>query len=138
MAGGRGSRRGARSSSLADTDAEALVDSCRAGARFAEASDADLAALEAAFAPLYAKLDQHPETKAFIERIQELKQSTPPEPELAIPLGLHRHGPGASRRWHGDGAAYLNGTYRFVLTKEDARKAGEPESDGFPREHLDR
>ena len=96
-------RDAARSSSLADTDAEALVDSCRAGARFAEASDADLAALEAAFAPTYAKLDQHPETKAFIERIRTLKESTPPDPELAIPR-LHRHGPGASRRWHGDGA----------------------------------
>ena len=126
-------RDAARSSSLADTDAEALVDSCRAGARFAEASDTDLAALEAAFAPTYAKLDQHPETKAFIERIRTLKQSTPPDPELAIPSGCTGTAPEQAAGGTGTAPAYLNGTYRFVLTKEDARKAGEPDLSGFPR-----
>ncbi len=56
-----------RSAVLAEKDAKAVGDSCEAGARFAEASAEDLAALEAAFAPVYAKLQQHPETKAFIE-----------------------------------------------------------------------
>src|SRR5918996_4529196 len=60
----------ARSAALADKDAQTVGNSCAAGARFAEAPAADLAALKAAFAPVYAKLEQHPETKAFIERIR--------------------------------------------------------------------
>jgi TRAP-type transport system periplasmic protein len=122
----------ARSISLADTDAQALADSCVAGARFAEASDADLAALEAAFAPVFAKLQQHPETKAFIERIRALKESTPPERDLAIPSDCTGTAPEQASGGTGNAPAYLNGTYRYVLTKEDARKAGEPDLSPYP------
>jgi TRAP-type transport system periplasmic protein len=121
----------ARSAALADKDARALDVACRSGARFAEASAADLAALETAFAPVYAKLEQHPETKAFIERIQELKQSTP-EPVLSIPADCTGEAPQAGGST-GTAPLRLNGTYRFVLTKEDARKAGEPDLSGLPR-----
>ena len=117
----------ARSTALADTDARALGDACAVGARFAEASSADLAALEAAFAPVYAKLQQHPETKAFIERIRALKQSTAPEPKLAIPSDCTGKAPEQAAGDTGTAPAHLNGTYRYVLTKEDARKAGEPD-----------
>lgn len=113
----------ARSAALADKDAHALGDACGSGARFAEASAADLAALEAAFAPVYAELQQHPETKGFIERIEALKASTPPEPVVSIPSDCTGTAPGQATGDTGTAPAYLNGTYRYVLTKEDARKA---------------
>ncbi len=122
-----------RSAALADKDAQALGVACESGARFAEASDADLAALEAAFAPVYADLEQHPQTKAFIDRIGALKESTPPEPELAIPSNCTGKSPEQAARDTGTAPAHLNGTYRYVLTKEDARKAGEPDLSEYPR-----
>jgi TRAP-type C4-dicarboxylate transport system substrate-binding protein len=121
-----------RSNALADTDAKALGDACGVGARFAEASGADLAALEAAFAPEYAKLRQHPETKAFIERIRALKASTPAGPALTIPSDCTGKAPEQAAAGTGTAPAFLNGTYRYVLTKEAARKAGEPDLSPYP------
>jgi TRAP-type C4-dicarboxylate transport system substrate-binding protein len=121
-----------RSAALADTDARALRDACATGARYAEASSAEVAALEAAFAPVYAKLRQHPETRTFIERIQALKESTPPEPQLAIPAECTGKAPEQAAGDTGTAPAHLNGTYRFVLTKEAARKAGERDLSAYP------
>jgi TRAP-type C4-dicarboxylate transport system substrate-binding protein len=120
-----------RSAAIAETDAEALVHACVGGARFAEASDADLAALKAAFAPVYANLRQHPETKAFIERIQALKRSTPPDPGLAIPSDCTGKAPERTAGGTGTAPAQLNGTYRYVLTQEDADKVGDRDT-GYP------
>jgi hypothetical protein len=120
-----------RSAALADKDGEGLGDSCAAGGRFAEASAADLAALEAAFAPVYANLQQHSETKAFIERIRALKQSTTPEPSLAIPSECTGEAPEQAGAATGTAPAFLNGTYRWVLTQADADKVGDPDT-GYP------
>jgi TRAP-type transport system periplasmic protein len=117
----------ARSAGLADKDAQALGAACRSGARFAEASADDLAALKAAFAPVYAKLEQHPETKAFIERIQALKQSTP-EAVLSIPSDCSGEAPKQASAGRGTALAFLNGTYRYVITRKDADKVGDPET----------
>jgi len=122
----------ARSAALAGKDARTVGDSCAAGARFAEASAADLAALEAAFAPVYANLQRHPETKAFIERIRALKESADAEPVLSIPAVCTGEAPEQASGGGGTAPAYLNGTYRYVLTKEDARKAGEPDLSPYP------
>jgi TRAP-type transport system periplasmic protein len=122
-----------RSTALADTDAQALRDACAVGARYAEASSAEAAALEAAFAPVYANLRQHPETKTFIERIRALKESTAPEPKLAIPSDCTGKAPERAAGDAGTAPAYLNGTYRYVLTKAAARKAGEPDLSEYPR-----
>jgi hypothetical protein len=121
----------ARSAAVADKDVQALGDSCAAGGRFAEASAADLAALEAAFAPVYANLQQHSETKAFIERIRALKQSTTPEPSLAIPSECTGEAPEQAGAATGTAPAFLNGTYRWVLTQADADKVGDPDT-GYP------
>ena len=120
-----------RSASLADKDAKALSDACATGARFAEASAVDLAALEAAFASVYAKLEQHPETKAFIERIQALKESTPAEPRLSIPSDCTGKAPEQVTGVTEPVPAYLNGTYRFVLTQADADRVGDTDP-GYP------
>jgi hypothetical protein len=121
----------ARSPALADTDARALGESCASGVRFAEASEADLAALEAAFAPVYANLQRQPDTRAFIERIQTLKHSTAPESELVIPSDCTGKVP-EQTTVTGTAPADLNGTYRYLLTQEDADKARDPET-GFPQ-----
>ena len=118
-----------RSTALVDTDARYLGESCEAGARFALATDADLAALQEAFVPLYATLGQDPETQGFIEQIQELKSSTPFEP--APPFGpecMGEAGGQAAAAGGGSAPAFLNGVYRYVLTQEDADEVGDPEN----------
>jgi TRAP-type C4-dicarboxylate transport system substrate-binding protein len=122
-----------RVAALADRDAQSLKNACRSGARFATASPADLAALRGAFAPVYASLERDPQTKAFIERIQALKRSTSAEAPLAIPAGCTGKAPEQPAASTGTAPADLNGTYRYLLTKEDARKAGDPELDAFPQ-----
>ena len=121
-----------RVAALADRDAQSLKNACRSGARFANASPADLAALRGAFASVYASLERDPQTKAFIERIQALKRSTSAEAPLAIPVGCTGKAPEQPAASTGTAPADLNGTYRYLLTKEDARKVGDPEVDQFP------
>jgi TRAP-type C4-dicarboxylate transport system substrate-binding protein len=121
------------SAALADTDAHALTDACASGARFAEASAGDLAALEAAFAPVYTDLQQDPQTKAFIERIQALKESTPAGPALFIPPDCTGEAPEQPTGVTGTAPAYLNGTYRFEITLAEARMAGQVDpGDTYP------
>jgi TRAP-type transport system periplasmic protein len=120
-----------RSAALADKDAQTVGASCAAGARFAEASAADRAALEAAFAPVYADLEQHPQTKAFMERIRALKGSTPSEPMLFIPSGCVGKAPEQATAVTEPAPAYLNGTYRWVLTQADADQVGDTDA-GYP------
>ena len=121
-----------RVAALADRDAQSLKNACRSGARFATASPADLAALRGAFAPVYASLERDPPTKAFIERIQALKRSAPAGAPLAIPAGCTGKAPEQPAAHAGTVPADLNGTYRYLLTKDDARKVGDPEVDQFP------
>ena len=117
---------------LADRDAQSLKNACQLGARFATASPADLAALRSAFAPVYASLERDPQTKAFIQRIQALKRSTAAEAPLAIPAGCTGRAPEQSAANSGTAPVDLNGTYRYLLTKEDAREGGEANLDEFP------
>jgi TRAP-type C4-dicarboxylate transport system substrate-binding protein len=121
-----------RSAALADRDTQSLKVACQSGTRFADASQADLASLRKAFAPVYTSLEQDSQTKAFIQRIRALKQSTPAGAPLAIPAGCTGKAPAHPAASTGTAPADLNGTYRYLLTKEDARKAGDPEVDEFP------
>jgi TRAP-type C4-dicarboxylate transport system substrate-binding protein len=77
----------ARSTGMVDTDQRLMDSLCGSGARFASASPANIAKLRTAFAPVYASLDQDPQTRKFIGQIQQLKQRTPAGPALAIPPG---------------------------------------------------
>jgi TRAP-type transport system periplasmic protein len=121
-----------RSAALADRDAQSLNNICQSGARLANASPADQTALRKAFAPVYARLARDPATKAFIEQIRALKRSTPAGVPLAIPAGCTGKAPEQPAEQSGTAPADLNGTYRYVLTKEDARKGGEANLDEFP------
>lgn len=117
-----------RSAALADREGKALDVACQAGARFAEASKADLAALREAFEPVYANLRRHPATKAFIERIQALKRSTPAGPGLAVPSECTGTAPDRPSVAAAKPPTSLNGTYRWVLTQKDADKVGDLET----------
>ncbi len=121
-----------RIAALADRDAQSLKNACRSGARFANASPADLAALRNAFAPVYASLEQDPQTKAFIERIQALKRSTAAEAPLAIPAGCTGKAPARPAASAGTVPADLNGVYRYTITKKDAIAAGAGDDPDYP------
>jgi len=121
-----------RIAALADRDAQSLKNACRSGARFANASPADLAALRNAFAPVYASLEQDPQTKAFIERIQALKRSTAAEAPLAIPAGCTGKAPEQPAASAGTVPADLNGVYRYTITKKDAIAAGAGDDPDYP------
>jgi TRAP-type C4-dicarboxylate transport system substrate-binding protein len=118
--------------SLADHDAQRLERACRAGARFANATKDDLAALHEAFAPVYASLEQDPQTKAFIQQIEDLKRSTPVGTPLGVPATCAGKAPAKPAKQAGSVPSSLNGTYRYELTKEDALRVGDPEADQFP------
>jgi TRAP-type C4-dicarboxylate transport system substrate-binding protein len=122
----------AQSVALMDHDAESLQNACKGGAHFANASKEDLAALREAFAPVYTDMEQDTETKGFIHQIQELKQSTPADEPLAIPAGCGGKAPAQADAKSATASAELNGTYRYTLTKEDARRFNDPEIDLFP------
>src|SRR4029453_11529543 len=88
---------------LADRDAELVAFTCKSGTRFANASQADLGRLRKAFALVYAKLRDDPQTKAFIEQIQALKRSTPAGAALRIPAGCPGAAPAAPAGAHQQG-----------------------------------
>jgi TRAP-type C4-dicarboxylate transport system substrate-binding protein len=117
---------------LADRDARSLKNACRSGARFATASPADLAALRGAFAPVYASLERDPQTKAFLERIQALRRSTPAEAPLAIPAGCTGKASEQPAASTGMVPADLNGVYRYTITKKDAIAAGAGGDPDYP------
>jgi len=121
-----------RSVSLADHDAQSLQKACQAGARFANASRGDLASLNEAFVPVYASLEQDPQTKAFIQQIEGIKRSTAAGASLIIPARCTGKAPAKVTNQSGMAPASLNGTYRYELTREDARKFNDPEIDQFP------
>ena len=122
-----------RSVELVDKDAENLQKACQVGARFANASEEDLAALRDGFATVYTSLEQDVQTKAFIQQIQELKQSTPADEPLAIPAGCGGKAPAQADAKAATASAELNGTYRHTLTKEDALRFNDEEIEQFPR-----
>ena len=121
-----------RSAALADRDTQSLNDACQSGARFANASPADLAALRKAFVPVYASLEQDPQTKAFIQQIQALKRSTSAGAPLVIPAGCTGKAPARPATNTGTVPADLNGVYRYTITKNDAIAAGAGDDPDYP------
>jgi TRAP-type transport system periplasmic protein len=112
----------AHSTGMVQDETRIAGEVCQAGARFADASAADLAALRQRFAPVYAGLEADPQTKAMIEQIVALKKSTPPGPALAVPAACAGRAPGQPEQGT-TVTSQLNGTYRWVLSKHDASTA---------------
>ena len=94
---------------------------CRRG-HVVLASQADLAGLEQAVRPLYAQLESDPEIKATIAAIRELKRRTPPDRAPKIPASCSRQG-GATRAGQDD-PSFLDGTYRWRITRAASLKVG--------------
>jgi len=69
---------------LPDPDQKALNRACAAGARAVVATPADLAALKAAVAPVYASIERDTQTRSFVQAIRALKRRTL-APALAVP-----------------------------------------------------
>ena len=122
----------AHTTASADQDASSLKNACQTGARFANASKDELAALQKAFRPVLASLEKDAKTKAFIEQIQELKRTTPAGEPLSIPAQCTGKASEQPDEKDGTVPSALNGTYRYVLTKDDARKGGERSLDDYP------
>jgi TRAP-type C4-dicarboxylate transport system substrate-binding protein len=123
----------ARSTGMADTDQRLTKTLCASGARFANASPADIAGLRTAFAPVYASLEHDPQTRTFIGQIRQLKQRTPPGPALVIPPGCTGAAPAATpapspvstSTGHAGGAATaLAGTWTVSYTRAEFFAAG--------------
>ncbi len=74
-----------RSTGLVNGDAGYLSELCAEGSQFVNASDAEIAALRQAFAPVLEDLEQDAQTKEFIAEIERLKQQTGPGKALLIP-----------------------------------------------------
>jgi TRAP-type C4-dicarboxylate transport system substrate-binding protein len=116
----------ARSPELADTEARDLVAVCEKGARFANASAAEVRALRQAFAPARAQLQRDPQTKAYIAQIEQLKRSAPTgeAPRLpAICRGPVTQPAPQPLAPASDGSA-LNGVYRVDWPEQELYKAG--------------
>ena len=76
-----------RSTDLVSVDADALSDLCASGARLATASDADIAGLRDAFAPVVAEAKLDAQTAGFIVEIERLREQTPAGEALTVPDG---------------------------------------------------
>ena len=111
-----------RSADLVNTDVETIDAVCEAGGRLANASETELAALQEEFESAYSALGQDPQTSGFIEQIQALKESTTPEAALVVPTDCTGKAPERIAAGEGSAPAYLNGTYRYTITKEDVMK----------------
>jgi TRAP-type C4-dicarboxylate transport system substrate-binding protein len=74
----------------ADASAADNRSACAYGARFVDATPADLAAMRRTLSAVYQSLETDPQTRAFIRLIQQLKTATPPGPALRIPAGCTR------------------------------------------------
>jgi TRAP-type C4-dicarboxylate transport system substrate-binding protein len=105
----------------ADSDGKLARRYCERG-HVVLAGDADIAALRAAFGPVYAQLERDPQVKRTIADIRDLARRTPPDPMPAIPASCSRL-PVASRAAERD-PGFLNGTYRWKITRAGALKVG--------------
>jgi hypothetical protein len=61
-----------------------------------------------------------------------LKEATPPDPPLRIPPGCSGEAPSKPVSQTGAAPAYLNGVYRWTITREEAAAAGSPNDPDYP------
>jgi len=107
-----------------NSDAKLAPAQCDRG-RVVLASDADLAALEQATRPVYAQLERDPQVSATIAAIRELKRRTPRDPAPRIPATCSR--PAITTHGRERDPSFLDGTYRWRITREGAlRRGGDP------------
>ena len=104
------------------SDLEAGRSFCGEGGTVVRASDADVAALKKATAPVADQIAAAGDNTEAIAAIEELKQAAAP-PVVAptcTSTSQEKHAPGKAE-------ARLNGTYRFTVTADEIRAAGDTE-----------
>jgi TRAP-type C4-dicarboxylate transport system substrate-binding protein len=98
---------------------------CAAG-EIVLASRAQLAELRRAARPVYEQLERDADTRSLIQKIRALKGSGPEAAPPAVPCG--RAGPSDGKATQKvRSPSSFDGTYRWRLTAEGARRAGEPD-----------
>ena len=100
-----------RIAALRGQDHSALVDLCRRGIKLVSASATDIDELRAASAPLLARLERQPQTKAWLAAIRELRTRVAPSGEPPL------HCPNVRRA---SGGGLTDGDYTATITREDA------------------
>ena len=97
-----------------------------------EASDAELAALREAFAPVYAELATRRGDQGGPRPDPGAEGVDPGPTRLERPFGLRGEDPSDGDAASGTTPAYLNGVYRYTLTKQDAIAAGQGDDPEYP------
>ena len=104
------------------SDLEAGRSFCGDGGTVVRATDADVAALKEATAPVADQIEGAGDNAESIAAIEELKQNAPPPTVAATCTGVSEE-----QRKPGKAEAKLNGTYRFTVTAQDILDAGDTE-----------
>jgi TRAP-type C4-dicarboxylate transport system substrate-binding protein len=119
-------------------DSEIAKGYCFDRRRIVLAKPADLAVLIGKEQSVYRWLEADPQTKRFIEQIRAWKRTTPDPTTTAasIPAACRRAQQPAQARGAARLASLVDGTYRWVITKADARaywhQPPQPGGDTFP------
>jgi TRAP-type C4-dicarboxylate transport system substrate-binding protein len=109
------------------SEADQVAEFCNGGGTIVNAPESELAAMQAAVAPVYAELERDETTKQLIERIQAIKA------ELPTPRAIAPCGPAAtSGTAHGDETTvFPDGVYRMEITAEFLMAAGVDRANAF-------
>jgi TRAP-type C4-dicarboxylate transport system substrate-binding protein len=91
------------------------------------AGRAELAAFEQAVGPVYVQLERDPQVKATIAAIRELKRRTPPDRAPKIPASCSPTVATTHARVRDP--SFLDGTYRWRITRAGALKVGADPND---------
>lgn len=118
----------AASTGLVKGDDGFIADLCRQGARFANASDADIRGLRDAFGPVYTDLRRDPETAQFIAEIEQLKLGIS-TPAVTIPDGCTGPAPDLAGQPSVEPkktttVTALDGTWEMTFTAKEFATAG--------------
>jgi TRAP-type C4-dicarboxylate transport system substrate-binding protein len=103
-----------------ERDAAAVL--CRRGLNFVVATPADISTLREDLAPVYRELERDDQTRAFIARIEKLRQATSVAAETL---------PSCSTSERSASAAIPDGVYTNTTTADDARRARIQADDPF-------
>jgi TRAP-type C4-dicarboxylate transport system substrate-binding protein len=106
-------------------DAEAAVILCRRGVRFEKAQPADLVALRHAVQPVYDRLDQRPQTKAAIAKIEAMRAAAGGAPAGPACSGQATNHASAGATPAGPRTP-LDGIYTLNTTRAESAKTADP------------
>ena len=117
------------------TDAQIAEHFCFDRRRILLATPSELATLAREAQPVYRMLEADPQTRRFIQQIRAWKHTTPSDPAMSVPVGCRQKQRPAQSAGRLRAASLLDGTYRWVITRDDAHRYWGPQlnpGDTFP------